>query len=200
MAGLVLSPEESLGAGVIIGTAGGGHMAAEAAYRAVFAEGKSRVHPFTVPRLMANAAAGQIAIAQGLKGPGLAVSTACASSNHAIGLAFGMVAMGQAEVMLAGGAEAMLDFGGIKVWEPLRVLSPSGCHPFSKMRDGMVQGEGAAVLVLESLERAQGRGARGADSVGNQGLWHERRCRGHDHPAGRRRRQGDARGAAAGGA
>jgi nodulation protein E len=160
MAGLVLSPEESLGAGVIIGTAGGGHMAAEAAYRAVFAEGKSRVHPFTVPRLMANAAAGQIAIAQGLKGPGLAVSTACASSNHAIGLAFGMVAMGQAEVMLAGGAEAMLDFGGIKVWEPLRVLSPSGCHPFSKMRDGMVQGEGAAVLVLESLERAQGRGAR----------------------------------------
>jgi nodulation protein E len=160
MAGLSLSPEEALEAGVIIGTAGGGHMAAEAAYRAVFAEGKPRVHPFTVPRMMANAAASQIAIAHCLKGPGLAISTACASSNHAIGLAFQMVAMGQAEVMLAGGAEAMLDFGGIKVWEALRVLSPEGCTPFAKGRTGMVQGEGAAVLVLETLERAKARGAR----------------------------------------
>ena len=159
MAGLHLTEAEALEAGVIIGTAGGGHMAAESAYRAVFEQGKTRVHPFTVPRLMANAAASQIAIAHGLKGPGLAVSTACASSNHAIGLAYQMVAMGQAEVMLAGGAEAMLDFGGIKVWEALRVLSPLGCHPFAAQRDGMVQGEGAAVLVLEPLSRAQARGA-----------------------------------------
>lgn len=159
MAGLQLTPAEALEAGVIIGTAGGGHLAAEAAYRAVFEEKKSRVHPFTVPRLMANAAASQIAIAQRLKGPGMAVSTACASSNHAIGLAFQIIAMGQADVMLAGGAEAMLDFGGIKVWEALRVLSPTGCHPFSPHRSGMVQGEGAAVLVLETLDRAQARGA-----------------------------------------
>ena len=159
MAGLHLTEAEALDSGVIIGTAGGGHMAAEAAYRAVFEQGKTRVHPFTVPRLMANAAASQIAIAQGLRGPGLAVSTACASSNHAIGLAYQMVAMGQAEVMLAGGAEAMLDFGGIKVWEALRVLSPLGCHPFAAGRLGMVQGEGAAVLVLEPLARAQARGA-----------------------------------------
>ncbi len=159
MAGLRLSKDEALDAGVIMGTAGGGHMTGEAAYRAVFAEGKNRVHPFTVPRLMNNASASQIAIAQGLKGPGLAVSTACASSNHAIGLAFQMVALGQAEVMLAGGTEAMLDFGGIKVWEALRVLSPVGCHPFAADRTGMVQGEGAAVLVLETRERATARGA-----------------------------------------
>ena len=159
MAGLHLTEAEALEAGVIIGTAGGGHMAAEAAYRAVFEQGKARVHPFTVPRLMANAAASQIAIAHGLKGPSLAVSTACASSNHAIGLAYQMVAVGQAEVMLAGGTDAMLDFGGIKVWEALRVLSPRGCHPFAAGRDGMVQGEGAAVLVLETLERARARGA-----------------------------------------
>lgn len=160
MAGLALGPAEALEAGVVMGTAGGGHGAAEAAYRAVFAEGKARVHPFTVPRLMANAAASQIAIAQGLKGPGLTVSTACASSNHAIGLAASLVAGGQAEVMLAGGAEAMLDFGGIKVWEALRVLSPNGCRPFCATRNGMVLGEGAAVFVLEPLDRAQGRGAR----------------------------------------
>ena len=145
--------------GVIMGTAGGGHDSAEAAYRAVFAEGKQRVHPFTVPRLMANAAASQIAIQHRLQGPGLTISTACASSNHAIGLAWQMVATGQAEVMLAGGAEAMLDFGGIKVWEALRVLSPDGCRPFSTTRNGMVQGEGAAVFVLEPLERAMARGA-----------------------------------------
>lgn len=160
MAGLVLSDEAALSAGVVMGTAGGGHMAAEAAYRAVFAEGRNRVHPFTVPRLMANAAAGQIAIALGLKGPSLTVSTACASSNHAIGLAFQMVGSGQAEVMLAGGAEAMLDFGGLKVWEALRVLSPQGCHPFAAGRSGMVMGEGAAVFVLEPLEAAEWRGAR----------------------------------------
>ncbi|MGQ0610338.1 MAG: beta-ketoacyl-[acyl-carrier-protein] synthase family protein [Paracoccaceae bacterium] len=159
MAGLALSGAAALSAGVIMGTAGGGHMAAEAAYRAVFAEGRGRVHPFTVPRLMANSAAGQIAIAQGLKGPSLTVSTACASSNHAIGLAFQMVASGQAEVMLAGGAEAMLDFGGIKVWEALRVLSPTGCHPFAAGRSGMVLGEGAAVFVLEPMEAALRRGA-----------------------------------------
>ena len=159
MAGLELRGPEVLDAGVIMGTAGGGHHSAEDAYRAVFAEGKSRVHPLTVPRMMANAAAGQIAIAHGLKGPGLTVSTACASSNHAIGLGFQMVALGQAEVMLAGGAKAMLDFGGIKVWEALRVLSPDGCRPFSADRNGMVQGEGAAVFVLEPLTRAQARGA-----------------------------------------
>jgi nodulation protein E len=128
-------------------------------YRAVFEEGKNRVHPFTVPRLMANAAASAVSMEHGLKGPALTVSTACASSNHAMGLAFQMVRSGMADVMLAGGAEAMLCFGGIKAWEGLRVMSPEACRPFSATRSGMVQGEGAAIFVFEEWESARGRGA-----------------------------------------
>lgn len=147
------------GAGVILGTAGGGLMSSEAAYRAVFADGAQRVHPFTVPRLMANAATSHLTMAYGLRGPSFTVSTACAASNHAIGLAFQMVRSGAAPVMLAGGSEAMLSFGGIKAWEGLRVLSQTGCRPFCASRDGLVMGEGAAVFVLEDRARAIARGA-----------------------------------------
>ena len=145
--------------GVILGTAGGGLATSEESYRAVFAEGKNRVHPLTVPKLMASAGASHISMAHGVTGPVFTVSTACASSNHAIGLAFQMVRSGTCRAMLAGGAEAMLTFGGIKAWEGLRVLSPTGCRPFSRDRDGMVQGEGAAVFVLEDREAALARRA-----------------------------------------
>ena len=145
--------------GCIIGTAGGGHGTANDAYRAVYAQGKNRVHPFTVPKLMANAAPAHLAIRFHLQGPGFAVSTACASSNHATGLAFQMVRSGMVDGMLAGGAEAMLNFGGLKAWEGLRVMSPDGCRPFSADRNGMVQGEGAGVFVLETLDGALARGA-----------------------------------------
>lgn len=157
-AGLKLSAEEGLRAGAVLGTGGGGSTTTDEAYRAVWPEGKNRVHPFTVPRLMHNAAAGHLAARHGLKGPVLTVSTACASSNHAIGLAYQMIRSGMAEVMLAGGAEATLCFGGIKAWEGLRVMSPDGCRPFCASRNGMVQGEGAAVFVLESWDRAVARG------------------------------------------
>lgn len=146
-------------AGVILGTAGGGLTTSDANFRAVYAEGKNRVHPFTVPRLMHNAAASHISIEFGLKGPSYSVSTACASSNHAMGQAFQLIRSGAARVMLAGGSEAMLSFGGIKAWEGLRVMSPTGCRPFSVDRDGMVQGEGAAVFVFEEYEFARARGA-----------------------------------------
>jgi nodulation protein E len=158
-AGLALTEADSLRAGAVLGTGGGGYTTIDESYRAVWPEGKNRVHPFTVPRLMHNAAAGQIARRHGLRGPVFTVSTACASSNHALGLAFQLVRSGAAEVMLAGGAEAMLCFGGIKAWEGLRVLSPDGCRPFCATRNGMVQGEGAAVFVLESWDRAAARGA-----------------------------------------
>ncbi|KFE34963.1 beta-ketoacyl-[acyl-carrier-protein] synthase family protein [Thioclava atlantica] len=157
-AGLERAPDPARW-GCIIGTAGGGHTTANNAYRAVFAEGKNRVHPFTVPKLMGNAAPSHLSIRFGLQGPSFAVATACASSNHAIGLAFQMVRSGMAEGMLAGGAEAMLNFGGLKAWEGLRVMSPDGCRPFSADRNGMVQGEGAGVFVIETLESAQARGA-----------------------------------------
>ncbi|MEM6620085.1 MAG: beta-ketoacyl-[acyl-carrier-protein] synthase family protein [Pseudomonadota bacterium] len=144
--------------GVILGTAGGGLQTQDANFKAVYEDGKNRVHPFTVPRLMANAAAAQVSMAHGLRGPSYTVATACASSNHAIGQAFHLVRAGAAEVMVAGGSESMLCFGGIKAWEGLRVLSPDGCRPFCRTRNGMVQGEGAGAFVLEPLDRAQARG------------------------------------------
>ena len=146
--------------GVVMGTAGGGNITQNDAYRAVYAEGRNRVHPLSVPKLMHPAAAAHLAMQHGAQGPVFCVSTACAASNHAIGLALQMLRLGAADVMLAGGAEAMLSFGGLKVWEGLRVMSPDGCRPFCATRNGMVQGEGAAVFVLESAAHARARGAR----------------------------------------
>ena len=145
--------------GAIIGTAGGGLTTSDAAYRAVYEEGRNRVAPLTVPKLMPNAAAAQVSMAHGLRGPVFALSSACASANHAIGLAAQLIRCGAARAMLAGGAEAMLCFGGIKAWEGLRVMSERACRPFSLTRDGMVQGEGAAVFVLEERGAALARGA-----------------------------------------
>lgn len=159
-AGLSLTGDKALRAGVILGTAGGGYTTIDESYRAVHAEGRNRVHPFTIPRLMHSAAAAHLAMRHGLKGPAFTVSTACASSNHAMGLAFQMIRSGAAEVMLAGGAEATLCFGGLKAWEGLRVMSPDGCRPFCASRNGMVLGEGAAVFVFEDWDRATARGAR----------------------------------------
>lgn len=159
-AGLSLTPDEALRAGVVMGTGGGGYTTIDDSYRAVLSQGKNRVHPFTIPRLMHAAAAAHLAMRHGLKGPAFTVSTACASSNHAMGQAFQMIRSGAADVMLAGGAEATLCFGGLKAWEGLRVMSPDGCRPFSADRNGMVQGEGAAVFVFEDWDRATARGAR----------------------------------------
>ncbi len=145
--------------GVILGSAGGGLQTSDDNYRAVYQGGKNRVHPLVVPRLMHNAASAQVAMAFRLQGPNYTVASACASSNHAIGQAFHLVRSGGAQVMLAGGTDAMLCFGGIKAWEGLRVLSETGCRPFSRGRDGMVMGEGAAVFVLEALDHARARGA-----------------------------------------
>jgi nodulation protein E len=94
-----------------------------------------------------------------LQGPSYTVATACASSNHAMGQAFNLIRSGQARVVLTGGSESMLCFGGIKAWEGLRVMSRDGCRPFSRTRNGMVQGEGAAVFVFEEMEHARARGA-----------------------------------------
>jgi nodulation protein E len=157
--GLSFSGDLALASGVILGSAAGGIQTADDSYRAVYRDGKTRVHPFTVPKLMHNAAASHIAMRHNLKGPGFTVATACASSNHAMGQAFHMVRAGLAPVMLTGGAEAMLTFGGLKAWEGLRVMSPDGCRPFCATRNGMVMGEGAAIFVFETLEHALARDA-----------------------------------------
>ena len=157
--GLEIGEADAARAGVVLGTAGGGLTTQDESYREVYEEGKNRVHPFTVPRLMNNSAAGHVSMAFNLQGPSYAVATACASSNHGIGQAFHMIRSGMCDVMLTGGSESMLVFGGIKAWEGLRVMSRDACRPFSATRSGMVQGEGAAVFVLEEFERAKARGA-----------------------------------------
>ena len=157
--GLEITEELSETTGVVLGTAAGGMNTWDDNFRSVYEEGKNRVHPFVVPKLMTNAAASHLSMAHNIKGPSLTVSTACASSNHAIGLAFQMVRSGMARAMLAGGADAMLTFGGIKAWEGLRVMSKTACRPFSANRSGMVQGEGAGVFLLETYEGAKARGA-----------------------------------------
>ncbi|MDD9723929.1 beta-ketoacyl-[acyl-carrier-protein] synthase family protein [Roseovarius sp. SK2] len=158
-AGLKFEGELAARAGVVLGNSGGGMTTLDENYRSVYEEGKNRVHPFVVPKLMNNAAASHVSMEFNLKGPSFTVSTACASSNHAMAQAFQMVHGGLTPVMIAGGSESMLCFGGVKAWEGLRVMSKDGCRPFSANRNGMVQGEGAGIFVFEELEHARARGA-----------------------------------------
>ena len=158
-AGLEFSGDLAARAGVVLGNSGGGMTTLDENYRSVYEDGKNRVHPFVVPKLMNNAAASHVSMEFNLKGPSFTVSTACASSNHAMAQAFQLVHGGASPVMITGGSESMLCFGGVKAWEGLRVMSKDGCRPFSANRNGMVQGEGAGIFVFEALDHAQKRGA-----------------------------------------
>ncbi|MFO7853785.1 MAG: beta-ketoacyl-[acyl-carrier-protein] synthase family protein [Paracoccaceae bacterium] len=158
-AGLEITEDLAPRAATVIGAALLGMGTIDDNYRQVFQEGKNRVHPFIVPRLMNSAPCSFVSMEYGLKGPAWSVSTACSSANHAIGQAFHLVRSGGAEVAVTGGVEAPLTFGTMKAWEGLRVMTKDACRPFSKGRTGMVLAEGAAVFVLETLERARARGA-----------------------------------------
>ncbi len=157
--GLEFSGALAAQSGVVLGTSGGGLSTQDDNYRAVYEDGKNRVHPFVVPKLMNNSAASHLSMRWNLKGPSFTVATACASSNHAMGQAFHMIRSGMTKVMVTGGSEAMLCFGGVKAWEGLRVMSKDACRPFSATRNGMVQGEGAGVFVFEEMDHARKRGA-----------------------------------------
>jgi nodulation protein E len=143
----------------IIGCGVGGQSTQDENYQRLYLDNARRLHPLTIPKLMVNAPASQISIACGLRGPAFVVASACASATHAIGLAFQMVRSGGAPVAVTGGAEAAIAFGTMKGWEALRVLAPDTCRPFSRDRKGLVIGEGAAVMVIESLDHAQRRSA-----------------------------------------
>jgi 3-oxoacyl-[acyl-carrier-protein] synthase II len=152
--------------GVYLGTGMGGAASIEEGYVRLYRDNASRLKPFTVLMAMNNAAGAQVALDFGLTGPDLTFCTACSSSAVAIGEAVRQIRHGYADVMLAGGAEALLTFGTIKAWEALRTLAtedaadPSAsCKPFSADRSGLVLGEGAAMLVLEELDAARARGA-----------------------------------------
>ncbi len=157
--GIIFDEQLAPEIGVILGSAGGGLQTQDDSYRQVYQEGKNRVHPFIVPKLMSNAAASHLSIKYNAQGPSFTVSSACASSNHAMGQAYKMIKYGDLKVALTGGSESMLCFGGIKAWEGLRVMSQNACRPFCAKRDGMVQGEGAAVFVFENYEYAKSRDA-----------------------------------------
>ncbi|WP_083098621.1 beta-ketoacyl-[acyl-carrier-protein] synthase family protein [Pseudophaeobacter leonis] len=157
--GLEFHGELAAKSGVVLGTAGGGVSTWDDNYRSVYEDGKNRVHPFVVPKLMNNAAASHVSMEFNLKGPSFTVSTACASSNHAMAQAFQMVRSGMSPAMVTGGSESMLCFGGVKAWEGLRVMSKEACRPFSANRNGMVQGEGAGIFVFEDYDHARARGA-----------------------------------------
>ena len=154
------TPELKSRTAVVTGSCLGGKNHEGQAYAEFFGSEGKRPHPLTIPRAMGNAAASHVSMEFGLTGPTFNVSTACASSNHAIGQAFMLVRSGIAKMALAGGSESPFDLGHLKFWEALRVVAPDTCRPFSKDRKGMILGEGGAMLMLETLESAQSRGAK----------------------------------------
>lgn len=162
-----LNETELMRAGVCMGSCQGGAGALEEGYFEIFQSHNPRVKPLTVLLSMNNAAASHISIKYHLQGPNITYASACASSAIAVGEAYRQIKHGYADVMLAGGSEAMLTFGAMKAWEVLRTLAledpndaAASCKPFSKNRSGLVLGEGAAVLILEDSERAVKRNAK----------------------------------------
>jgi nodulation protein E len=146
--------------GVITGSCLGGMGTEDAFYFDLYHENKSRLSPTAVPRIMSNAVASHVAMEQKFTGAAFTTSTACSSANHAIGQAFWLIRQGTLDCALVGGSEAPIVFGHLKAWEGMRVVAPDTCRPFSKNRGGLILGEGAAMLVLETLEHARARGAK----------------------------------------
>lgn len=144
----------------VIGAGVGGQSTLDDNYYRIYAEGAKRLHPFTIPKLMINAPTSHITMEHGITGPSFSVASACSSANHAIGVAYHMVRSGMVDAAITGGTEATITYGTMKGWEALRVMAPDTCRPFSRDRKGMVLGEGAAIMVLERLDRATARGAK----------------------------------------
>jgi 3-oxoacyl-[acyl-carrier-protein] synthase II len=163
--GLNFAKEDPYRVAVIVGTGIGGIKEIEEQHVRLIEKGPSKVSPFCVPRLMSNAASGNIAIQFGARGPCFAVSSACASSNHTIGEAFWNIASDRSDVVITGGSEAALTPIGLGSFCAARSLSlrndnpPIASRPFDRDRDGFVLTEGAGILILEEYERARKRGA-----------------------------------------
>jgi len=152
--------------GVLFATGIGGISSLLASEKVLHTRGPNRVSPFTVPQLMPNAAAGQIAMAFGLRGPNFCTTTACAASNHALGLAFQSIRHGEAEAVVAGGSESAFVDIALVAFAQMTALSTkfndrpqAASRPFDSLRDGFVMGEGAGALILEEREHALRRGA-----------------------------------------
>jgi nodulation protein E len=154
----------------IIGSGVGGLGTLDDSFYRLYAENLNRFPPLTIPRMMISAAVSHITMEHGIKGPAFTVASACASANHAIGVAFQMVRSGMVEAAVTGGTESVFTFGTIKAWEAMRILDPDTCRPFSLGRKGLVLGEGAGIVVLESFDRAKARGAEILGEIAGFGM------------------------------
>lgn len=152
--------------GVILGSGIGGLGEIEAQIGRMLQKGPDRVSPFTIPKMMVNAAGGNISIAYGLKGPNYAVSTACASATNAMGDALRSIRLGETDLVVTGGTEAAITPMGLAAFQNMKALSTrnddpaSASRPFDADRDGFVMGEGGAILIFEELDQARARGAK----------------------------------------
>ncbi|HUF17298.1 MAG TPA: beta-ketoacyl-ACP synthase II, partial [Thermoanaerobaculia bacterium] len=164
-AGLMIDESNRDRAGVIIGSGIGGLPLIEEMHKKLLERGPSRVSPFFIPGLIVNLASGQVSIRFGARGPNSAPATACATGAHAIGDAFKIVQRDDADIMIAGGAEAVITPLALSGFSAMRALStrnddPAGAsRPWDRDRDGFVMGEGAGIVILEERERALSRGA-----------------------------------------
>lgn len=175
-AGLKVAPEEATRVGVYIGSGIGGLGSIEHYHDVLKEKGPGRVSPFFIPMTIINLASGQVAIRIGAKGPNSCAVTACATGNHCIGDAYRLIQRGEADVMVAGGAEAAVTPLGVAGFASAKALSfrndepTRASRPFDKDRDGFVLGEGAGVVVIEELEHARRRGARIYSEVAGYGM------------------------------
>ena len=164
--GLDMTKEDGDRVGVIIGSGIGGMYTYESQIKVLAERGPRKVSPFTIPSLIGNMCAGLVAIEYGARGPNFGLVSACATGTHALGEAAHTIRRGDADVMIAGGAEASItpfayaSFCSMKAMSTRNDAPEKACRPFDKGRDGFIMGEGSGVLVLESLEHAQARGAR----------------------------------------
>lgn len=158
-AGLEKDSDELHRAAAVIGSGCASKHTDEQAYYQLYARQRDRAHPLTIPKGMPSSASSMVSIHMGIQGPVFSVSSACASSAHAIAQAAMMIQTGLVDVAIAGGTDAPFTYGLLKAWEAVRVVSNDTCRPFSKDRSGMVLGEGAGIVVLESESHARKRGA-----------------------------------------
>jgi 3-oxoacyl-[acyl-carrier-protein] synthase II len=176
MSGLKVTPENAENVGVYIGSGVGGFDIIEREHTALMEGGPRKISPFFIPATIVNLAAGQVSIRFGAKGPNLASATACTTSAHAIGDSFKIIQRGDADVMIAGGAEASITPMGIGGFAAMRALSvrndepERASRPWDRDRDGFVVGEGSGILILEELEHAKARGARVLGEIVGYGM------------------------------
>ena len=157
--GLAIPMADPYRAACIIGSGAGGLVTYENSYRDLFIHNKRATHPLTLIRIIGSSASAHVGLEYGIKGPTFATCSACSTAAHAIGVARDYIRHGLVDVAIAGASESVINYGTMKAWQALHVLSPQGCFPFARKRNGTVLSEGAGILVLESLEHAKARGA-----------------------------------------